>query len=129
MFSCEFSEIFKNTLFYRTTTVAASVLRNFAKLTRKHLSQSLVFNKVAGLRPPTLLKKRLLQRYFPVNFAKFAKTPFLQNISRRLLLRICKIYLLSHQCHVTSAVFFFFVPLQIFFHDKPILKTQTILRR
>ena len=34
-------------------------------------SQSLKFGKVAGLRPPTLLKKRLRYRCFPVNFAKF----------------------------------------------------------
>ena len=34
------------------------VLRNFAKFTGKHLCQSLLFNKVAGLRPATLLKKR-----------------------------------------------------------------------
>ena len=35
------------------------VLRNFTKFTGKHLCQSLFFNKVAGLRPATLLKKRL----------------------------------------------------------------------
>ena len=35
------------------------VLRNFAKFTGKHLCQSLFFNKVAGLRLATLLKKRL----------------------------------------------------------------------
>ena len=35
------------------------VLRNFAKFTRKHLRQSVFINKVAGLRPATLLKKRL----------------------------------------------------------------------
>ena len=46
-------------------------LRNFAKLTGQHLCQSLFFNKVAGLRPATLLKKRLWHRWFPVNFAKF----------------------------------------------------------
>ena len=46
-------------------------LRNFAKLTGKHLCQSLFFNKVAGLRPATLLRKRLWHRWFPVNFAKF----------------------------------------------------------
>ena len=34
----------------------------------------------------TLLKKRLWLRCFPVNFAKFLRTPFLQNTSRRLLL-------------------------------------------
>ena len=33
------------------------VLRNFAKFTKKHLCQSLFFNKVAGLRPATLLKR------------------------------------------------------------------------
>ena len=31
----------------------------------------LFFNKVAGLRPATLLKKRLWHSCFPVNFAKF----------------------------------------------------------
>ena len=34
------------------------------------------FNKVASLRPATLLKKRLWHRRFPVNFAKFLKIPF-----------------------------------------------------
>ena len=52
-------------------------LRNFAKFTGKHLCQSLFFNKVAGLRPATLLKKRLWHRRFPVNFTKFQRTPFL----------------------------------------------------
>ena len=33
------------------------VLRNFAKFTRKHLCQSLFFNKIAGLRPAILLKR------------------------------------------------------------------------
>ena len=34
-------------------------LKNFAKFTGKHLCQGLFFNKVAGFRPSTLLKKRL----------------------------------------------------------------------
>ena len=34
-------------------------LKNFVKFTGKHLCQSLSFNKVAGLRPATLFKKRL----------------------------------------------------------------------
>ena len=37
------------------------------------------FNKVTDLRPATLLKNRLWHRCFPVNFAKFLRTPFLQN--------------------------------------------------
>ena len=46
-----------------------------------------LFNKVVGLRPATLLKKKP-HRCFPVNFAKFSRTPFLQNTSGRLLLYI-----------------------------------------
>ena len=70
----------------RRCSVRKGVLRNFTKFTGKHLCQSLFFNKVAGLRPATLLKKRLRHRCFPVNFAKFLRTPFLQNTSGRLLL-------------------------------------------
>ena len=47
-----------------------AVLKNFAKFTGKQLCQSHFFNKVAGLRPATLLKKRLQYRCFPVNFTK-----------------------------------------------------------
>ena len=32
-----------------------------------------------GLRPATLIKKRIWHRCIPVNFAKFLSTPFLQN--------------------------------------------------
>ena len=53
------------------------ILKNFPKLTGKHLCQSLFFNKVAGLRPKALLKKRLWHRCFLVNFAKFLRTSFL----------------------------------------------------
>ena len=52
------------------------VLRNFKKFTGKHLCQCLFLNKVAGLSPATLLKKRLWHRCFPVNLAKFLRTPF-----------------------------------------------------
>ena len=52
------------------------IFRNFAKFTGNHLCQSLFFNKVAGLRPVTLLKKRLWYMCFPVNFTKFLRTPF-----------------------------------------------------
>ena len=48
-------------------------LRNSAKLTKKHLCQSLFFNKVAGVRAATVLKKRLWHRCFPVSLAKFQK--------------------------------------------------------
>ena len=50
------------------------------------MPESLLFNKVAGLRPATLIKKRLWHRCFPLNFAKFLRTPLLENTSGRLLL-------------------------------------------
>ena len=53
------------------------ILRNFTKFTGKHHFQSLFFYKLAALRPATLLKKRLSHRRFPVNFAKFLRTPLL----------------------------------------------------
>ena len=63
------------------------VIRNFTKLTGKHLCQSLFFYKVVGLRPAILLKKRHWPKCFSVKFVKFLRTPLLQNTSGRLLLR------------------------------------------
>ena len=65
-------------------------LRNFSKFTGKHLCRSLFFNKVAGLRPATLLKKKLLHRCFPANVGKFLRTSFLIEHSRWLLLSVGK---------------------------------------
>ena len=53
------------------------VLKIFRKFTGKHLYHSFFFNKVAGLRPATLLRKRLWHRCFPVSFKKFLRIPFL----------------------------------------------------
>ena len=51
-------------------------------------SQENTCTKVSfSIRSATLLKKRLCHRCFPVNFAKFLRTPFLQNTSWRLLLQ------------------------------------------
>ena len=60
---------------HQRCSMQKAVLRSFKKFTRKHLCQILYFNKVADLRPATLLKKRLWHRCFPVNFAKFLRTP------------------------------------------------------
>ena len=42
---------------HQRCSIKKGILRNFTKCTGKHLSQSLSFNKVAGLRSTTLLKK------------------------------------------------------------------------
>ena len=49
---------------HRRCSVKNGVLRNFEKFTGKHLCQGLFFNKVAALRPATLLKKSLWHRCF-----------------------------------------------------------------
>ena len=79
---------------YRNSHMRSSikkvVLRNFSKFTGKHLCQSLFLNKVAGLRPKAcnFIKKETPAQVFFVNFEKFLRTPFLQNTSGRLLLKL-----------------------------------------
>ena len=72
----------------------------FHKIHRKTPVPETFFNKVAGLRPATLLKKRLwpeacnvikkdtLVQVFSCEFCEISKTPFLQNTSERLLLNV-----------------------------------------
>ena len=54
------------------------IRRNFAKYIGKHLCHSLFLDKVAGLTPATLLKRKLRHRCFPVKFGKFLRTCFLK---------------------------------------------------
>ena len=60
---------------HRRCSVKKSVLRNFAIFTGKYLCASLYL-------------KFFQQRYFPVNVAKFLRTPILKNICERLLLNV-----------------------------------------
>ena len=61
-----------------TEAATEGFLKNFNKLIGKCPCQSRFFNKVAGLRPANLLKKRLQHKCFSVNFVKFLRTTFLQ---------------------------------------------------
>ena len=69
------SAIFTEAIVWRYS-VGKGVLKSFIKFTGKQLCKSLFSNKVAGLRPETLSKKRLWHRCFPVNFAKLLRTTF-----------------------------------------------------
>ena len=51
-------------------------------LPNSHLFWSMFFNKVARHRPSILLQNTLQHSCFPVNFAKFLITPFLQNTNK-----------------------------------------------
>ena len=52
-------EILNGKIHFLCSICKKGVLRNFEKFTGKHMCQSLFLNKVSGLRPATLLKKRL----------------------------------------------------------------------
>ena len=57
----------------RCSIEKGGVLRNFTKITRKRLCQSLFFNKVGAA---TLLKKRLWHRCFFCEFCEISKNTF-----------------------------------------------------
>ena len=57
-------------------------------MTGKYLCQSLFFNKIADWGVQIYFKKWLWYSCFPVNFKKFLRAPFLQNIFGQLLLKI-----------------------------------------
>ena len=83
------------------------VLRNFAKIHKKAPVPESLFNKVAGLRPATLSKKRIWHRCFSVNFAKFLRTLFVTEHLWWLLLSILHFLIKDcyHRCHTFNSSF------------------------
>ena len=57
-------------------SIKKDVLKNFAKFAGKHMCQGLFFDKVAGLRPATLLKKETLGQVFSCEFCDTPKSIF-----------------------------------------------------
>ena len=80
-----FEQIYKTSLWNDTVREITDVfckkgvLRNFTKFTWKHLCWSLFFNKVADLRPETLLKRDSNTGVFRWILWNFLRTRFLQN--------------------------------------------------
>ena len=80
-----FEQIYKTSLWNETVSeitdvfYKTGVLRNFTKFIWKHLCWSLFFNKVAGLRPETLLKRDSNTGVFRWILWNFLRTTFLQN--------------------------------------------------
>ena len=66
-------KVFPTQVVIQRSFIKIGVVKIFLKFIGKHMYQ-------------ILLKKRLQHRCFPVNFVKFLITPFLQNVSGRLLL-------------------------------------------
>ena len=61
---------------------------DFAIITRKHLGKNLFFNTNADLQSCNFIKKRLQHKCLLTNIEKFLRTPILNNICERLVLRV-----------------------------------------
>ena len=70
------SELWKQSsqVFYKK-----AFLKNIPNFGQKHFCQSLYFDKAVCKHPAILTKKKLWDRCFPVNFAKFLRTGVLTN--------------------------------------------------
>ena len=78
---------------YLNTSVAFTqtqlLCKKFCKFYKKTLAAESLFDKVTGLHLESLLKKTLRHRCFPVNFARFFITAFLQHNFRKTAPHIC----------------------------------------
>ena len=80
-----FEQIYETSL-WNETMRQIGVLRNFTKLSWKHLCLSFFFNKVAGLRPRTLLKRDSNTDVFRWILWNLLRTPFFTEPLWRLFL-------------------------------------------
>ena len=77
-------------LIYRSSHWRCSVKKMFLEILQN--SQENICARVSfliKLQACNFIKKQALVQVFPVNFAKFLRTPFLQNTSWRVLLKLC----------------------------------------
>ena len=75
----------------RSSHRRCSIKKVFLKVRKFHRKTPVlesVFDKVACLQACNVIKRRLQRRGFPVKFAKFLRTPILENICERLPLPI-----------------------------------------
>ena len=82
-------------------------MKNFAKFTGKTPFLESLSDKAAGFNAWNFNKKIPQHRYFPVNFAKFFKNPYLQNTSGWLLLLIPSFQGFIHWSHFCFFLNFF----------------------
>ena len=74
--------IFLSRSSHQRCSIKKDVLKNFADSQENTCAGFSGFSAFPG--PATLFKKRLWHRRFPVNFAKYLRTPILKNICERL---------------------------------------------
>ena len=82
--------------------------KNSAKFTGKHLCRSLIFNRVADLRPGTLLKETPKQ-LFPVNFAENLRTFLIEHLPWAASILPQSDWKKSHYDNLSQRVRIFFI--------------------
>ena len=95
---------------HRRCSVRKGIFRNFTEF-RTPVPESLFFFMA---QPATLLKKRLWHRCFPVSFAKFLRTTFLQSTSGRLVLCLLPLMESSIACLIYIVFVLFYLILFIY---------------
>ena len=88
---------FPDTVLCCKRKVAAAKIEKLKVYIIKCYDISKTYSVQFGLRPATLLKKRFWHRCFPVNFAKFLRTPILTEHLRWLLLNIVEVWNLKSE--------------------------------
>ena len=73
----------ENNMRFRSSRRRCAIKKKFSRKISQNPQENICARKTPA--PATFLKKRLWCRCFPVNFAKFSKTPFSQNTSGRVL--------------------------------------------
>ena len=71
---------------YHRCSIKKLFIKDLQYLRKTPVLESL-FHKFTGLKTCNFIKKRLQHRCSPVNIAKFLRTPFLNNICKRLVLQ------------------------------------------
>ena len=92
-------------------SIKKCVPKNSAKFTGKHLCQNLFFNKVANLRPATLLRKRLAQ-VLSCGFCEISKNTFFFRTPAVAPLEICLctcVHILHNLQRNSKSYFFRFI--------------------
>ena len=95
---------YSEAIWVQRCSIKIDVLKNFAKFTGKHLYQSLFFNKVADLRPVTLLKKKALAQVFSCKFCEILKNTFFTEHLWWLFLLTNILHCLTISCHQSISI-------------------------
>ena len=96
-----FIQLYLSRSSHRRCSVGKEVFLKISQISQENTCSRVSFLIELQAETCSFLKKILWHRCFPLNFAKFLRTPFLQNTSGRLLL--CMVYK-SRVCFILNSL-------------------------